>query len=146
MRMDEKLQALVEGINRWRAHNITDYWVHVSYLGSELHRFGEHDLTFTQGKLWHLRAGEWHPLKKGSDFWLFSVPGAFAWTRDVLTKIAPQAGADPDAVTLRLNDEYGYVEYLRLEMGHRAGANFTFEVTRFGTGPHPDFDHERAEE
>jgi hypothetical protein len=136
------LQALVEGINRWRASNITDYWVHVSYMGGELHRFGDHVLTFTQGKLWHLRGGEWRVVEKGSDFWLFSVPGAFAWARDTLTKSLPEIGAGPEMCTIRCQAEFGYVELLQVEVGHRAEANFTFQVSHFGIGRHPDFDAE----
>jgi hypothetical protein len=136
------LQVLVEGINRWRVSNITDYWVHVSYMGGELHRFGDHNLTFTESKLWHLRGGEWRVVEKGSDFWLFSVPGAFAWARDTLTKILPGIDANPDMCTVRCHPEYGYVELLQVEVGHRAEANFTFQVTRFGVGEHPDFNAE----
>jgi hypothetical protein len=134
------LEMLVEGINRWRASNVTEYWVSVSYMGGELHRFGDHDLTFAQGKLWHHRGGEWRVIEKGSDFWLFSVPGAFAWARDILTKVLPEVGATPDMCTVRCHPEYGYIELLQVEVGHRAEVNFTFQVTHFGVGPHPDFD------
>jgi len=52
--MDDLTQDLVEGIRTWREHNITDYWIRVSYLGGELNRFGDHELTQTKGKLYHL--------------------------------------------------------------------------------------------
>ena len=74
--MNEQLQQLVDGVRTWREHNISDYWLRVSYLGGELNRFGDHELTYTNGKLYHSWRGEWREIKKGSDFWLFSVPGS----------------------------------------------------------------------
>ncbi len=137
--MADHLTNLVEGIQRWRWHGIEDYWVRVSYLGGELNRFGDHELAFVGGKLWHLWHGEWREIKAGSDFWLFSVPGAFAWARDMITKVVPTSGVSEDVLSLRLNEEYGYVELLQYEAGHRDAANFTFEVKRFAEGMHPDF-------
>ena len=137
--MDEYLKALVEGINRWRSHDIQDYWMRVEYIGAELNRMGDHALTFTGGKLWHQRHGEWRKVETGKDYWLFSVPGGFAWARDLLTKVLPAAESDPDAIELRFNDEYGYVEHLNVKVASRDAANFTLEVKGFGVGVHPAF-------
>jgi hypothetical protein len=138
--MDQQLQSLAESVNRWRSQDIQDYWVHVDYIGAALNRMGNHTLTFTGGQLWHRWHDDWREIETGSDFWLFSVPGAFAWARDMLAKVLPAAEAGGDAVELRFNDEYGYVEYLRVKAARRDAANFTFEVKGFGVGPHPDFD------
>jgi hypothetical protein len=138
--MKGNLQELVAAIERWRSHNIQDYWLHIAYIGAELNRFGDHDLTFTQGRLWHLWEGEWREIKPGSDYWLFSVPGAFAWARDMLTKVLPASGMDEDAIELRFDPEYGYVEFMRVKVAKRDEHNFTFEVRAFGEGPHPDFE------
>jgi hypothetical protein len=142
--MADHLEALAAGIQRWRARGIEDYWVRVSYLGGELNRFGDHELTSTGGNLWHLWRGEWREITMGSDFWLFSVPGAFAWARDMITKVIPATDTDQDMLTLRLNGDYGYVEYLQYEAGHRDAANFTFEVQRFEEGVHPEFEESRS--
>lgn len=137
--MDEQMQSLIDGVNRWRDRGIQDYWVQVDYIGSALNRMGNHVLTFTQGKLWHLWHDEWREIEKGSDFWLFSVPGAFAWTRDMIIKVLPPGEDAADAIEVRFNSEHGYVEYLRVKMPQRNAANFTFEVKAFGEGAHPDF-------
>ncbi len=136
--MDEHMNTLVDGINRWRERGVGDYWISVSYVGSAVNRFGDHDLTFVDGTFYHLWDGDWREIKRGSDFWLFSVPGAFAWARDLLTKAA--AGAPPEAVELRLDDQYGYVRHLRINVARRDALNFTFDVRRFGEGAHPDFE------
>src|SRR5438309_2197729 len=117
--MNEQLQALIDGIRTWREHNIQDYWLRVSYLGGELNRFGDHELTFTKGKLYHSWHGGWREIEKGSDFWLFSVPGTFAWARDLMMKVAPDTDAGDEAVDVIIDDEYGYVRRLQLEVGHR---------------------------
>ena len=131
---------LMEHINRWRSKNVEDYWVKISYLGSELNRFGDHDLTFVEGKLWHFWRDDWREIKTGSDFWLFSVPGGFAWARDIITKVLPDRAEAADALRVEYDDEYGYVKLLQFEAGHRDPTNFTFEVKRFGEGPHDSFE------
>ena len=137
--MDERLRSLAAAINRWRARHITEYWVEVSYIGSAVNRFGDHELAFANGTLWHRWDGGWRAIEKGSDFWLFSVPGAFAWAHDALTKLVPPE-AGTDAVELEFDDEYGYVKLLRVRLPQRDVHNFTFEVRRFGVGPHPEFE------
>jgi hypothetical protein len=138
--MERHLQELAAGIERWRAKGIGDYWIRVDYIGSALNRMGIHTLTYAQGQLWHQWHEDWREIKNGADFWLFSVPGAFAWARDMLTKVLPAAGVGDEAIDLRFNQEYGYVEYMRVTAARRDASNFTFEVKEFGVGVHPDFD------
>ncbi len=137
--MEGLVQALIEGIERWRLHNVDDYWIRVDYMGAELNRLGDHVLTYVHGKLWHHWHGAWREVEKGSDFWLFSVPGGFAWARDVLTKIIPATEVGDEAIELRFNDEYGYVEYMRVKVAKRDAHNFTLEIKGFGVGPHAEF-------
>jgi hypothetical protein len=139
--MDDLMQQLVEGIRTWRNHNISDYWVRVSYLGGELNRFGDHELTQVDGKLYHHWQDKWREIKQGSDFWLFTVPGSFAWARDMITKVAPGTDVGLDAVDLVMDEEYGYVQRLQFEAGQRDSENFTFEVKRFGAEAHPNFEN-----
>jgi hypothetical protein len=138
--MDDLMQQLVDGIRKWRNHNVDDYWVRVSYLGGELNRFGDHELTLVNGKLYHHWQDSWREIKTGSDFWLFSVPGTFAWARDMMTKVAPGTDVGLDAVDLVIDEEYGYVQRLQFEVGQRDTQNFTFEVKRFSAEPHPNFE------
>ncbi len=138
--MNGQLDELVAAIDRWRAHSIQDYWVVVSYMGPAVNRFGDHELTFTGGRLWHLRAGEWRPVERGSDFWLFSVAGAFAWARDMLTRAIAAPGAGEDVVDLRFDAEYGFVRFMRVRVAQRDAHNFTFEVRHFGRGTHPEYE------
>lgn len=140
--MQEQLNDLAVAINRWREKGIEAYWIQVDYIGAALNRMGNHTLTFANGKLWHQWHGNWREIETGSDFWLFSVPGGFAWARDMLLKVLPAAGSDDGAISLRFNAGYGYVEYLRVNAARRDAANFTFEVKHFGVGPHPDFSEE----
>ena len=137
--MENLLWQLAEHVEHWRRLKVGDYWLHSRYLGSALHHLGEQDLTYTQDKLWHLRNNEWHALEKGSDFWLMSVPGTFVWARDLLTKVLPEMGADADAVEVRYNADFGFVEYLRVNVASRDAANFTYEVTSFGVGVHAEW-------
>jgi len=58
----------------------------------------------------------------------------------MITKVAPKTDMGEDAIDLMMDDEYGYVRRLQFEVGHRDPANFTFEVTKFGTGAHPNFE------
>ena len=136
--MNEHLSKLLAGADRWRAKGIGDHWLHAAYMGADLDRFGEHDLAQVKNELWHSKdGGPWRVLSKGSIYWVFSVPGAFVWARDMLTKALPQQGAGPDSVTLRINEEYGYIEYLKVQVAKRAADNFTLEVQSFGPGDHP---------
>jgi len=137
--MDELLSVLVEGINRWRQKGVSSYWVRVGYLGGELNRFGDHELTFVDGQLWHLWHGGWRKIDDGKDYWLFSIPGGFAWARDIVTKVLPSTDAPQDALTIETDKDYGYVRRLQFEAGHRDASNFTFEVKKFSEGPHPEF-------
>lgn len=134
--VDDRMAELVRNINLWREWEATEYWVKVSYLGGELNRFGDHELTFVDDKLWHLWHGEWREIKRGSDFWLLSVVGAFAWARDMITKVLPQRNEPSDVLRIVYDDEYGYVKLLQFEAAHRDASNFTFEVKRFELGPH----------
>lgn len=135
-----QLKKLVSGIESWREKGVGDYWIGVSYMGPAVNRFGDHDLTLVDGALWHHWADEWRRIERGSDYWLFSVPGAFAWARDLLTKVIPGQGDGAGTLELRLSDEYGYVEYMRFSAPGRDANNFTFEVRRFGEGEHPAFE------
>lgn len=137
--MDQHLQALADAVNRWRSKNIESYWWQIDYIGASLNRMGQQTLTFAQGKLWHQWHGEWREIKSGSDFWLYSVPGSFAWARDMLTKVLPDSDAGPEGIDLRFNSEHGYIEYMRVKAAKRDASNFTFEVKAFGVGPHPEF-------
>jgi hypothetical protein len=136
--MATDMQVLLENINRWRAAGVDQYWIQVDYIGSALHRMGNHVLTQVDDNLWHQWHDEWRHVEPGSDFWLFSIPGAFAWTRDTLDAVA-ESHDDPPPVQLRFSGDYGFVELLRVKMPERDAANFTFEVTDFGIGAHPDF-------
>ncbi|GAB4470150.1 MAG: hypothetical protein Kow00124_06030 [Anaerolineae bacterium] len=139
MTTNDQLQTLAANIARWRAKGVGDYWVHVGYMGAELHRFGDHALTFVSGKLWRRHDGLWWEVERGKDFWLFSVPGGFAWARDLINKVAADDDLEPDDLTLVYDEKFGYVKLIRIAVGHRDQLNFTFEVKRFGVGPHPDF-------
>lgn len=134
--MSSELQGLLDHIGKWRDAGISDYWVRVDYIGSALHRMGDHILTQVDGALWHRWHDDWREIATGSDYWLFSVPGAFAWTREMLNAV----GDDASPVQLEFDDRYGYVRKLRVKMPERDAANFTFEVKDFGVGAHPDFD------
>ena len=138
--MANEQQALVENIGKWRSSGIDSYWVQVDYIGSALNRMGNHLLTYTDGALWHQWHDEWRKIEKGSDFWLFSVPGAFAWVREMITTVGAAADDDPSPIQLQFDDERGFVKLLRVKMPSRDAANFTFEVKDFGAGAHPDFD------
>ncbi len=134
--MANTLEILAEAIRRWRSKQVEAYWVRVDYIGSALNRMGNHTLTFADGKLWHSWHDEWREIKPGSDFWLFSVPGAFAWARDMIHEV----GGAEDSLQLKLNPDFGYVEFLRVKMPERDAANFTFEVKAFGAEVHPEFE------
>jgi hypothetical protein len=137
--MSDLLTNLASAVRRWRDHDVEDYWISVSYMGPAVNRFGDHDLTFVGNKLWHSWDGGWREILPGSDWWLFSVSGAFAWTRDIVTRGISEAGLKMDFVELAFNEVYGYVEFLRVRMPQRSASNFTYEVRRFGTGSHPSF-------
>lgn len=143
--MEKHLRALGEGIRRWRSHNIGDYWLAVSYIGAAVNRFGDHDLTYVNGKLWHLWQGQWRAIQRTSDYWLFAVPITFAWARDLLTKVLPAIGAEEDAIELDFDEQYGYIRFMRVHLPGRDAHNFTFEVRRFGLGPHPQFEEGQVE-
>lgn len=129
------LSVLVNGINLWRSKDVQDYWLSVAYMGAAINRLGDHDLTMVSGQLYHLWNDRWREIKPRSDFWLFSVPGAFAWARDMIELIGD---GDP-RLEMACNEVYGYVEFLRVKADHRDQHNFTFEVRRFRPGPHPNF-------
>nr|MBN1229097.1 hypothetical protein [Anaerolineae bacterium] len=133
--MEASIEALSEAIIKWRGKDVKDYWVSVAYMGAAVNRFGDHTISCIDGKLHHLWMGDWRELKTGSDFWLFSVPGALAWARDMLRKVEP----GDEMLEIRFNDEYGYVEYMRMKAERRDTHNFTFEVRYFAEGPHPEF-------
>lgn len=135
---DEKLSQLVEGINRWREKGVGNYWLHVGYMGPAVNRFGDHDLTVVDGQMWHSWDGSWRRIERGSDYWLFSVPGAFAWARDLLTKVLP--GQEGGTLDLEIDGDYGYVKTLGFSAGTRDPNNFTFEVRHFGEGAHLNFE------
>lgn len=134
-----KIDGLTENIGKWRASNVSDYWLRVGYIGSELNRFGDHVLSYSGRKLYHQWEHDWRVIEPGSDFWLFSVPGSFAWARDMLIKVVPaDQRVSEDSIQLQFDEQYGYVKLLRVSVGERAVSNFTFEVKRFSVGKHPD--------
>lgn len=138
--MNELLSQLLAGAARWREKEIEDYWLHAAYMGADLDRFGEHDVTQVEDELWHSKdGGAWKTLSNGSIYWIFSVPGTFVWVRDMLTKVLPQQNAGAEAVELRINEEHGYVEYLKVTVAKRASDNFTLETQDFGLGEHPEW-------
>ena len=137
--MSDPLATLMEGVNRWRQLGARDYWVHVGYLGGDLDKVGEHEVTHTEGKLWHSKdGGDWLEVAKGSSKWLFSVEGTFVWAKDIITKLLPKAEAGPEALELRCNEDFGYVEIMRLKLAKRDADNMTLEVKGFGPGKHPE--------
>ena len=69
---------------------------------------------------------------------LFSVEGTFVWAKDLITKVLPKAEAGPEVLELRYDDDFGYVKYMRLELGKRDRENLTIEVKGFGLGKHPE--------
>ena len=133
--MSDYLAELSRHVQLWRSKQIGSYWVRVDYIGSSLHRMGDSTMTFAEGKLWHQWHGEWREIKSGSDFWLMSVPGAFALAREVIQEV----GDDEASLNLKFNSDYGYIESLRVKMPERDAANFTFETKTFGNEPHPEF-------
>lgn len=135
--MTHSIGELTQAIEKWRAKQVNSYWLRVDYIGSALNRLGNHTLTYADGTLWHLWHDDWREIPTGADFWLFSVPGAFAWSRDTISEAA-SVGA-PDSVQIRFNESYGYLEFLRVKMPERDASNFTFEVKDFGEGTHPEF-------
>lgn len=138
--MDELTSALAEAIRRWRDQEVADYWLSVAYIGSAVNRFGDHEMTVVDGAAWRLVEWGWRRVGVGSDFWLFTVPGAFAWARDLITKVIPPRPDAAEVLTVEYDDEVGFVRYMRFNAGQRDPLNFTFEVRRFGRGPHPDFE------
>ena len=137
--MSEHLDRLLEGISRWRQLGVGDSWVHLGYLGVELALVGVHEVTHADGRLWHAKdGGDWVEVTKGSSRWLLSVEGMFVWAKDIITKVLPKADGGAEVLELRCNDDFGYVEYLRLELGHRDRENMTVEVKGFGPGKHPE--------
>jgi hypothetical protein len=137
--VSDELQGLVDHIGRWRSAGVDEYWVRVDYIGSALNRMGDHVLTQAKGAFWHQWHGDWRKIEPGSDYWLFSVPGAFAWTREMLSAVGSSEDSE-SPIQLEFDDQYGFVKKLRVKMPERDAANFTFEVKDFGVGTHPDFD------
>lgn len=136
--MSKHKKTLVEGANRWRQLQVTDYWLHLSYIGGDLNRVGEHEVTRAEGKLWHSKdGGDWLEVKTGAFYWLFSIEGLLVWARDIITKVLPAAG--DEVLEMTVNEDFGYVEYIKLDMAKRDGDNMTIEVKEFGLGAHPDF-------
>lgn len=137
--MDDKVQALKSAVNRWRSKNVSDYWLSFSYMGPVLHHFGDHTISVVGGQPYHAWDDGWRELKKGGDFWLFTVPGTFTWARDLMLKVAPKANASPDAIAITFDEGYGYVTKLDVKFAERDGQNFNLDVRSFGEGPHPNF-------
>ena len=134
--MSHHLSELVKGVNLWRSKSVGDYWLSVGYMGAAINRLGDHDLAVVDGQLYHQWDDTWRKIEKGSDYWLFSVPGAFAWARDMIDLL----GEDDPRLEMACNEMYGYIEFLRVKADRRDEHNFTFEVRRFGQGRHPNFE------
>jgi hypothetical protein len=124
------MSVLVKGINLWRSKKVSNYWLNVGYMGAAINRLGDHDLTMINGQLYHEWNGAWRKIEMGSDYWLFSIPGTFAWARDMIEML----DEDDPGLEIACNEMYGYVEFLRVRADHRDEHNFTFEVRRFGQG------------
>lgn len=140
---DIKMKELVQNISKWRASGPASYWLRVGYIGAELNRVGDHDLTVVGGVLYRRWEGKWRKVEDGKDFWLFTVPGSFAWARDILMKVVPEANdVSDDDVVIEYDAEHGYIKTLKVSVGQRASANFTYEVKRFGSGPAESFAQE----
>lgn len=137
--MDEHLNQLVAAVARWRQQGSTDHWVRFSYMGPVLHFFGDHTVAFLGGSTYHAWQGDWRQIQPGGDFWLFTVPGTFAWARDMITKVAPAANAAPDALTIQYDPTMGYVSHIRARFAKRDEHNFTLDVRKVGTGAPDDF-------
>ena len=137
--MSDALPTLLAGVNRWRQLGVADYWIRVGYMGSDLNRVGEHELTVSSGSLWHAKdGGDWTEVTKGSSIWLFGIEGTFVWSQNIITVVLPETGGSSEALSLRCNEDFGYVEYLRLQLPERNRENLTFELKDFGLGKHPD--------
>lgn len=138
--MQEKLELLLQHVDLWRSRNVVDYWLRASYLGGELNRMGDHVLSYASGRLYQEASPMWVEIEKGKDFWLFSVPGTFAWARDMIVKVAPADPSVTDAsIIIEFDEEFGFVRLLKVAVGKRASANFTYEVRAFGVGVHERF-------
>lgn len=137
--MSEPLAELLEGIERWRQLDVDDYWIRLSYMGGDLNKVGEHEVTREAGKFWHSKdGGDWRELMKGSLSWLFSVEGLFVWTKDIITKLLPQLEGGTEGLVFEINDDFGYVESLNLKLAKRDTDNMTIEIKGFGLGKHPE--------
>jgi hypothetical protein len=137
--MSDHHVTLMDGVKRWRTLAVTNYWIRVGYMGGDLNRVGEHELTHADGQLWHAKdGGDWIEVTKGSSRWLFGVEGTFLWANDILSKLLPGTGAGTEALELRCNEDFGYVEYMRLQLAQRDKENLTLEVKDFGLGKHPE--------
>ena len=137
--MSEHLDKLLESASRWRHIGVDDYWIHLGYMGADIALVGEHEVTHAEERLWHAKdGGDWVEVTKGSNRWLFSVEGMFVWAKDLITKVLPKADADAELLELRYDDDFGYVKYMRLELGKRDRENLTVEVKGFGLGKHPE--------
>lgn len=131
------LDLLAHNIRKWRANGITDYHMHVYYMGSALNRVGDHDICWRDDSLWHKWKGSWREIEKGKDFWLFSVVGAFAWARDLIAE-GDKGELDPSALLIEYDDRLGYVRQLKVNMGRRNLDNFSYEVKNLSPGLPPD--------
>ncbi len=137
---DARMKELVQNISQWRSKGLASYWLRAGYIGAELNRVGDHDLTVVDGVVYRRWEGKWRMVEVGKDFWLFSVPGSFAWARDILLKVVPEANdVSDDDVVIEYDAEYGYIKMLKVSVRQRASANFTYEVKRFGAGPAESF-------
>lgn len=131
------LDVLAENITKWRASGMVDYHLHIYYMGSALNRVGDHELCWHDETLWHKWKGKWREIEKGRDFWLFSVAGAFAWTRDLIGEIH-SGELDPEALVIDYDDDLGYVRLLKINLGRRNLDNFSFEVKELKPGCPPE--------
>lgn len=133
------LDMLAENINRWRKSGISEYHEHVFYMGSALNRVGDHELCLRDEILFHKWQGAWREIRKGSDFWLLSVSGTFAWARDLLKEVH-EGSLDPLALAIDYDEELGFIRQMKINLGRRNLDNFNFEVREFETYCPPDLD------
>ena len=137
--MQALLNELKFNISKWRDRGPDDYWIVVSYVGGEFNRLGDHTLTIMGDDIYdQVYDGSWRKINKGSDYWLFTVPGTYAWARDLITKVLPDAGGDASNIEIEYGP-MGQITHVQIRMPSRDAHNLTLDVRGFGAGQHENF-------